>query len=170
MSGPTMVAEPWAAAVTRADSRIGDAERESVARLVAEATGEGLLQFDEMDERLSRVFAARTAGELAAVTNDLPETWLRERRRTAQGARTASAARRGFVQHLRWYLVVMAGLVAVWATVGVTAGAWYPWPIWPALGWGCGVFSHGRAAYGGAARAGRGWGCHGSARRTVPNG
>lgn len=153
-----------------ATQRIGDADRESVARLVAEATGEGLLQFDEMDERLSRAFAARTAGELAEVTADLPGTWLQQRRRAAQHGRTTAEARRGFGAHLRWYLVVMAGLIAVWATVGLFAGAWYPWPVWPALGWGLGVFSHGRAAYAGAATAGRGWGCHGHGRRAVTGG
>lgn len=150
--------------------RIGDVDRESVAGLVADATGDGLLQFDEMDERLSRVFAARTASELAEVTADLPGPWLQQRRTAVQRGRTAAAARRGFGAHLRWYLVVMTGLVAVWATVGLTAGAWYPWPVWPALGWGLGLFSHARAAYAGASAGGRGWGCSGPGRRTVTDG
>lgn len=162
MSGSRPVGTIGAAPATKTQ-RIGDADRESAAQLVADATGDGLLQFDEMDERLSRVFAARTAGELAEVGADLPENWLQERRRAAQRGRTAAAARRGFGAQLRWYLLVMAGLIAVWATVGLIAGAWYPWPVWPALGWGLGVFSHGRAAYAGVTPAGRslgwGWAC-----------
>jgi len=42
-------------ATATGSQRIGDVDRESVAGLVADATGDGLLQFDEMDERLSRV-------------------------------------------------------------------------------------------------------------------
>lgn len=37
-------------------------------------------------------------------------------------------------------------LVAIWLAVGVTAGSWYPWPVWPALGWGIGVVGHVRTA------------------------
>jgi hypothetical protein len=170
VAGLEAMPAPTASTTGAPHARIGDADRESVARLVAEATGEGLLQFDEMDERLSRVLAARTGGELAAVTADLPDAWLRERRGAAQRMHTVAAARRGFAEHLRWYLVVMAGLVAVWATVGMTAGLWYPWPVWPALGWGLGLFSHARAAYTGAVPTGRGWGCHGRGRPAVPNG
>jgi hypothetical protein len=33
--------------------------------------------------------------------------------------------------------------VAIWALTGM--GAF--WPIWPALGWGIGIVSHGGAAY-----------------------
>ncbi len=33
-------------------------------------------------------------------------------------------------------------VLAVWLTVGLTAGAWYFWPIWPILGAGIGVIGH----------------------------
>ena len=33
-------------------------------------------------------------------------------------------------------------VLAVWLTVGLTAGAWYFWPIWPILGAGIGVLGH----------------------------
>ena len=165
MSDSTTLARP-----AMSNSRVGDADRESVARLIADATGEGLLHFDEMDERLSRALAARTQADLDAVTADLPESWLRQRKRATERTRSAAEARRGFAMHLRSYLLVMAGLVAVWAAVGLTAHAWYPWPVWPALGWGFGVFSHARAAYGDRGpdrHAGwaSGWGCHRQARR-----
>ncbi len=166
MSHSTTVGRP----ATAPDTRVGDADRESVARLIADATGEGLLHFDEMDERLSRALTARTEADLAAVTADLPETWLRQSKRAAERTRNAADARRGFAVHLRSYLLVMAGLVAVWAAVGITAGAWYPWPVWPAIGWAFGIFRHARAAYGDRgtdrhAGSGHGWGCHGHPRR-----
>jgi len=124
-----------------------------------------------MDERLSRVLTARTAGEVDQLTEDLPPEWLRQRRRAVRASRDAAESRRGFAGHLRSYLLVMTGLVAAWAMVGLATSAWYPWPVWPALGWGLGVLSHARAAYGGqpaqgrSASAGSGWGCHGRRAR-----
>lgn len=46
--------------------------------------------------------------------------------------------------HLRVYLMVNALLVAIWlATTGPTS---HPWPIYPILGWGIGMYFH-RAHY-----------------------
>ena len=58
--------------------RVGDAERESVAAQLREHYGDGRLTLDELNERLDQTFAARTYGELNAVTTDLPrngDTW-----------------------------------------------------------------------------------------------
>jgi len=33
-------------------------------------------------------------------------------------------------------------VLTVWLAVGLTAGAWYFWPIWPILGAGIGVLGH----------------------------
>jgi len=52
--------------------RVGDADRESVAAQLREHYGDGRLTLDELNERLDRTFAARTYGELNAVTTDLP--------------------------------------------------------------------------------------------------
>ncbi|KAA2245531.1 2TM domain-containing protein [Chitinophaga agrisoli] len=55
-------------------------------------------------------------------------------------------ARAGFKSHLITYLVVNAGLWALWfITDGDRAGT--PWPIWPALGWGIGLAFHYFSAY-----------------------
>lgn len=105
--------------------RVGDAEREEVARLIGDATAGGLLEFEEMDERLSRAVAARTA-ELTAVTADLPAPWLERRRSSARSQATAVEARRRFRASLHRYAAVMTLLVSIWAIAGVTGGAWYP--------------------------------------------
>jgi hypothetical protein len=58
--------------------RVGDADRESVAAQLREHYGDGRLTLDELNERLDRTFAAKTYGELSAVTTDLPrdgDTW-----------------------------------------------------------------------------------------------
>ena len=43
---------------------------------------------------------------------------------------------------VRTYLAVMALLWLVWLVAWLTTGAAYPWPVWPMLGWGIGVFGH----------------------------
>jgi hypothetical protein len=52
--------------------RAADADRERVAALLREAAAEGRLDLGELDERLSRVYAAKTYGELEPLVGDLP--------------------------------------------------------------------------------------------------
>ena len=52
--------------------RAADADRESVAELLREQHLAGRLDTDELQERLDRVFAAKTYAELDAVVVDLP--------------------------------------------------------------------------------------------------
>lgn len=56
------------------DLRVGTAEREDAAQVLAAAMGEGRLTLVEYEERLDSVFASSTRGELRAVVRDLPET------------------------------------------------------------------------------------------------
>jgi Domain of unknown function (DUF1707)/Cell wall-active antibiotics response 4TMS YvqF len=51
--------------------RASDADRERVVTLLAEAAGDGRLTLDEHSERTERAYAARTLGDLAALTDDL---------------------------------------------------------------------------------------------------
>ncbi|MBO0786266.1 MAG: DUF1707 and DUF2154 domain-containing protein [Actinobacteria bacterium] len=56
----------------RRQLRVSDAEREQAAEIVRAALADGRLRLDELDERLTRVYAAVTYGDLEAVTADLP--------------------------------------------------------------------------------------------------
>ncbi|NJP68507.1 DUF1707 SHOCT-like domain-containing protein [Streptomyces spiramenti] len=56
----------------RADLRASDSDREAVAEQLREAAGDGRLDLEELQERLDRTFAAKTYGELAPITADLP--------------------------------------------------------------------------------------------------
>ena len=58
--------------MTDPDLRASDAEREHHAELLREHAAQGRLTVDELDERLDRVYAARTVGELSPVVADLP--------------------------------------------------------------------------------------------------
>ena len=132
--------------VRSAAFRVGDRERERTAVLLTDAAAAGLLTLAELDDRLARAWRAGTGAELSALEDDLPTSLLRERDRREAAARARELARAGLGPHVASYLGVMALLTAIWLLVGLAGGGWYPWPVWPALGWGIGVVSHARAA------------------------
>jgi hypothetical protein len=55
-----------------AHARASDADRDAVAEILREAAGDGRLNLDELHARLEQVYAAKTYGELAPITHDLP--------------------------------------------------------------------------------------------------
>ena len=120
---------------------VGDRERERTADDLGLALTQGYLPMTDYEQRLQQAFAAQTTDELHALTGDLPTGRLRRNdpRRRAAAAR---AARLGMQIHLGAYLAGSALMLAIWLTVGLTAGQWYFWPVWPILGWGIGVGSH----------------------------
>jgi hypothetical protein len=106
--------------------RASDAEREAVADRLRVAATEGRLDPDELEERLGEVYAARTHGELATVTGDLPvpvptppppeSPWQSEE----------------FRQRLAGLIIPNLVCNAIWLATGV--GYW--WPGWVLLGTG----------------------------------
>ncbi|MBT3152954.1 DUF1707 and DUF2154 domain-containing protein [Streptomyces sp. CHD11] len=55
------------------DLRASDADRERVADILRDALAEGRLDMEEFGERLDATYSARTYGELAPITRDLPD-------------------------------------------------------------------------------------------------
>jgi hypothetical protein len=121
--------------ITPGQLRVGDAERERVADLLAEHHAAGRLTLAELDERLGTTLSARTRDELAAPLADLPTP---PRTPAPATSRTPSGTAIGWRTHLVSYLAVIVGLWLIWALTG----AGYPWPIWPMLGWGIGLLGH----------------------------
>src|SRR5262249_57737817 len=58
-------------------------------------------------------------------------------------ARARAARETGFYVHLTAYL----GTIALLALINLMT-TWYPWFLWPALGWGFGLFSHWMGVFG----------------------
>ncbi|GAA3147737.1 hypothetical protein GCM10017687_76150 [Streptomyces echinatus] len=54
------------------DLRASDADRDRVAEILRDALAEGRLDMEEFEERLESAYRARTYGELAPLTRDLP--------------------------------------------------------------------------------------------------
>ncbi len=128
-------------APTAPSIRAGDHERETTAGQLGQALAQGYLAMDEYETRLQAAFGAHTTAELRRLVADLPLAQLRRNDPRRRAARRA-AARRGVQIHLAAYLAMVVIVLAVWLAVGLTAGAWYFWPIWPILGAGIGLVSH----------------------------
>ena len=121
--------------------RAGDRDRERTANQLGQALAQGYLAMDEYEVRLQATFAAHTTVELRQLVADLPLSRLRRTDPQRQAARRR-AARMGVRIHLGAYLAMVVIVLTVWLAVGLTAGAWYFWPIWPILGAGIGLASH----------------------------
>jgi hypothetical protein len=121
--------------------RAGDRERERTASQLGQGLAQGYLTLEEYETRLQVAFSANTTPELQRLVADLPLAQLRRNDPRRKAARRKAALRR--VQfHLAAYLAMVVIVLTVWLAVGLTAGAWYFWPIWPILGAGIGVVSH----------------------------
>lgn len=117
--------------------RAADTDRERVAEQLRSAHAEGRLDLTEYDERVQQAWAARTYGELEAVTADLPRARppatpatrpeVHQPHRHGRAGRTAVAA---------WAGASVINLL-IWAVVSLATLSWiYPWWIWVAGPWG----------------------------------
>jgi len=86
--------------VTDSDAslRVSDAERDETLRILGEHASVGRLTLDELEERSGRALAAKTRGELATLTGDLP-------REAGQGRPAPAPARKP----VRWMVAIMSG-------------------------------------------------------------
>ena len=134
--------------------RAGDSDRAKTVDVLGQALAQGYLEMPEYEARLQAAFATTTRPELQELTADLPVARLKRadpRRREAR----RRLARRSVQVHLAGYLAMVAIVLSVWLAVGLTAGAWYFWPIWPILGAGIGLLGHVLPTVPGCARKAR---------------
>lgn len=120
----------------RSEDGISDTDRERTKDVLVRAFTEGIVRVDEFDQRLSQVYDAQTVADLEAIVAELPSQWLTDVAEEEVQRQRATKAGRRRREALNAYLRTMALLVGIWLVVGITAGAWYPWVLWPALGWG----------------------------------
>jgi hypothetical protein len=81
--------------------RVSDAERDETVRILGEHAAVGRLTLDELEERSGRALTARTRGELATLTGDLPA----EAGIEGQGRPAPTLAKKP----VRWMVAIMAG-------------------------------------------------------------
>jgi hypothetical protein len=121
--------------MTDPDHRASDRDRESVADRLREAAAEGRLDPDELEQRIGAAYGARTVGELAPLTADLPAV--------VPPAPAPEPAWRS--QHTRrklaGFIVVNVVCIVVWLATGASGDSGGFWPGWVLLGTGIGLFS-----------------------------
>ena len=108
--------------------RASDAERERAAETLRGHAAAGRLDADELDERVGAALTARTRGELAALTADLPGPATPPAPRPATSRR--AHAPRCHTKDPRSFVPIAVLLIAIWAVTGMG----YFWPIWPIIG------------------------------------
>lgn len=133
--------------------RASDADRQKVADRLKHAVDEGRLGLDEYDERLGAAYAAKTYGELEALTSDLPapappaRSQLATPERIAAEIRSPSRRRYGWSPWRPWATVALI-TTGIWLVGGVSSGFGYFWPFWVIVPWGlmlaAGTFGLGR--------------------------
>jgi hypothetical protein len=91
--------------------RASDADRERVAEVLRDALAEGRLDMTEFEERLDATYRARTYGELAPITRDLPVGAAPKVSMTKEPAEPGSWAARitGGEGSSTWAVAVMSG-------------------------------------------------------------
>ena len=80
--------------------RVSDAERDAVLRTLGDHAAVGRLTLDELEDRSGRALTAKTRGELATLTSDLP-------REAGQAAGPSLAPARR--KPVRWMVAIMGG-------------------------------------------------------------
>ena len=142
---------------TRDHSRVADRNQVSDGdrdRAVSELTrhcGDGRLTLEELEHRITEVYAAVTKAELAIAMRELPPigTGLVSQsgppvrvKPSDAPMRVHDADRAGEIAlkvHLYTYVSVIAFLVAIYVLTNLGG---YFWPIWPAMGWGVAIAIH----------------------------
>lgn len=141
--------------------RAADTDRAAVADVLGRHMSAGRLTLDEFDERLTRAYAAKTYGELDALTADLPAVHgdqATDAARTAAHAPARTPARVSARAHepmngcgagawghgsddlaaaWRSWLITALIVIGVWATISLAD--WellYFWPVWVIGPWG----------------------------------
>jgi hypothetical protein len=120
----TAIEEAAMSAEPSSGIRVGDRERERVARILRAAAGEGLLTLEEADERLAAAYGARYRNELARVTADLPDGGLPLIADELR-AEAWAAGRVRLFRHAGIVGVVAASVVTLW----LLSGAHVIWPV-----------------------------------------
>ena len=114
--------------------RAADSDRELVARRLQRAQSEGRLDLHEFDERVRQAWSARTYGELARVTTDLPDDQVSA---SPPVPRVPAAERDGMHGAAAAWLGVSVVNLLIWAVVCLATVEWvYPWWVWVAGPWG----------------------------------
>jgi hypothetical protein len=107
--------------------RASDAERERAAAEIRDHYAEGRLDDGELAERLGRVYASRTRGELQAIRADLPALPPTPAVHRAELAARRSDLTRQLLQQTGAGLAPFLVCTAIWLLAGADGAFWPAW-------------------------------------------
>jgi hypothetical protein len=119
--------------------RAADSDRAAVATLLGEHMAAGRLTVAEYEDRLARAYAAKTYGELDALTADLPSAAPVRRPQPVATAPAAEVAHGGWAGEHSWRAWVTTSLIVVTIWAATSLASWsftYFWPVWVIGPWG----------------------------------
>ena len=114
--------------------RASDEDRSQTAAALGEHYAAGRLTLEEFQERLDKVYAATTLGELDHLMADLPGTDLsRLPQRRAAGPVQVPAGGAVLVRRSAWRFWLAVSVVAfvIWLLGGASGGLWFLWAAVP---------------------------------------
>jgi hypothetical protein len=107
--------------------RVSDEQRDAAAKEIRDHFAAGRLTDEELSDRLSAVYKAKTVGELRALSTDLPVLPATERAALVQRRRDLH---RRALQEAGGGAIAFVVCVVIWAASGASGQFW---PIWVAL-------------------------------------
>jgi hypothetical protein len=155
--------------------RAADTDRSAVAEALGEHMAAGRLTVAEFDERLSKAYEAKTFGELAELTTDLPSL-TPAKPVVARQAHPRNACGQAWAGHparrahgdladawQAWFRTALI-VITIWAATSLASWEFhYFWPVWVIGPWGAvllaqtltgGGRTHGRARSAGSRASG----------------
>lgn len=112
-----------------ADIRVGNADRDMLADLLADAYSFGRLDSAEYHERLDKAMEIKTVGEIMPVVGDLITARMAQPQERSHGRLVAARV-----------LMLIAGTavglnILIWALASISVGGFlYFWPMWVSVG------------------------------------
>jgi hypothetical protein len=124
--------------------RAADSDRAAMAAVLGEHMAAGRLTLAEYDERVARAYAAKTYGELAELTTDLPVLHPRGNgsrpsasHQPVPAGAAAAGHRGGLADAWRTWLTTGLIVTTIWLITSLSSGEFiYFWPIWVIGPWG----------------------------------
>jgi Domain of unknown function (DUF1707) len=119
--------------------RAADADRAAVATVLGEHMSAGRLTLEEYDERLALAYAAKTYGELAELTADLPKASTPRTPVPQQAAPPAQHGQWGWDDHHSWRAWASTSIIVLVIWAATSLANWellYFWPVWVIGPWG----------------------------------
>ncbi len=137
--------------VSEPQLRAADTDRAAVAELLGEALRTGRLTVEEYDGRLAEAYSARTLGDLAPLTADLPTPPTK----TAPAPGPECADGGDLRNAWRGWITVALIVCSVYVATVIGTGDWlYPWPVWVVGPWGAVLLARTLTTRGGLTRRG----------------